>query len=352
MTISILVVTALTACQREDNKDLPDPRPVLSFVVKATPAANLRVPGVIESKIETPLSFKVLGRVIARDVGVGDIVRRNDTIAAINALPLELAVKAATADLTNAQAQQANAAVNEQRQRTLAQSRSASEASLEEAQRVSQTADAGVLRAQANLDRTQQQLTYAQLRADFDGVVTATSAEIGEVVSPGQTIVTIARPDLLEAVIDIPQSDMDNVAVGSPFDAALQLDMSICARGVVREIAPSADTVTRTQRIRISLKDPPPGFRLGAVVTVSTPIHNESALLAPESAMLVEDGKSSVWVVDEQRALVHLLKVEPDNSQLQPGMVRIAKGISEGDRVVVAGVHSLHDGQKIRLDRN
>jgi multidrug efflux pump subunit AcrA (membrane-fusion protein) len=99
--------------------------------------------------------------------------------------------------------------------------------------------------AQTNLTKAREQLGYALLKADFDGVVTAIGAEIGQVVTPGQAVVTIARPDIREAVIDIADDLAATLRIGLPFVVTLQLDTSIHIEGKVREIAPQADAAAR-----------------------------------------------------------------------------------------------------------
>lgn len=187
-------------------------------------ADALQLTGTVESRIQTDLGFRVLGRIIARNVDVADLVKKGDVVASIDPLALELSVKSAQSDLSNAEAQLANAVTTEQRQRVLAEARSGTEAALEEAQQATRTANASVAKARANLDKAEEQLGYAQLHAEFDGVVTATSGEIGQVVSAGQTVVTIARPEVRDVVVDVPQFAAQRLDIGSTFEIALQLD--------------------------------------------------------------------------------------------------------------------------------
>jgi len=348
--LAILGSLLLTSCQKQAEAHDEPPRPVLSVVVKSTAASALTLPGTVEARIETQLAFRVLGRVIARKVSVGDVVRKGDVVAAIDPLALELAVKSSQSELSNAQAQLTNAASTEERQRSLLESRSGSEAAYEEAELGRKSASAAVAKAQANLDKAEEQLGYAQLRAEFDGVVTATSAEVGQVVAAGQSIATIARPEQSDAVIDIPVASFDGLKVGSPFEVALQLDPTIRTSGTVREIAPEAEAATRTRRTKITLIDPPPAFRLGSVVTATATVDAQPTLLLPSSSILTKDGKPNVWVVDTAAAKVSIRPIRIDGEIVEGGSVRIAEGVKPGDRVVIAGVHKLIDGQAVRID--
>lgn len=350
--IALMMGTALiSSCTKQEESTAEAPRPVLSVTVKQAPATSLGLTGTIQPTIETDLGFRILGRMIARNVNVGDVVKKGDVVAAIDPLALELAVRSAQSDVENSDAQLRNAVTTEQRQRALVESRSGTEASLEEAEQARRTATAAVAKAQANLDKAKEQLGYAQLQAEFDGVVTATSAEVGQVVSAGQTVVTIARPDKRDAVVDVPQAAAQKLKIGAPFEVTLQLEPSIRTTGVVREIAPEAETATRTSRTKIALADPPEAFRLGAVITASATIAADPEIVLPSSAILAGTDGASVWIVDVPGKKVALRRVEIDGDAADGGTVRIIEGLSPGERVVVAGVHKLEDGQAIRIDQ-
>ena len=126
----LLPALALSACQEKQEAPAEAPRPVLSVVVEEKPADALRLTGTVESRIQTDLGFRVLGRIIARNVDVADLVKKGDVVASIDPLALELSVKSAQSDLSNAEAQLANAVTTEQRQRVLAEARSGTEAAL------------------------------------------------------------------------------------------------------------------------------------------------------------------------------------------------------------------------------
>ncbi len=341
----------LAACSEDKQDEAAPPRPVLSVVVKEMPAHPLSFAGTVSPRFEAQLGFRALGRLTSRTVSVGDIVKQGDVIATIDPTSLELAVRSAQSDLSNAQAQLRNAQSTQQRQLQLAETRSGTRAALEEAEQGLKTAVASVARAEANLNKANEQLGYAQLTAEFDGVVTATSAELGQVVTVGQVIVTIAKPDERDAVIDVPQSVAEQLKPGMPFQVALQLDPKVRVPGTVREIAPQADAATRTRRTKIALSNPGEAFRLGAVVTASASAADQPTLMLPATAIRSRDNQTAVWIVDEAAAKVTLRPVVLDGEPNAYGYVTIKQGVSPGDRVVVAGVNTLEDGQSIRVDQ-
>ncbi len=345
LTGILLIPLFMTGCNR-DSPEQDAVRPVLSTVIEPTDSTSIMAAGVVEPRYKTDLSFRVLGRLIARPVNVGDQVRQGEIIAAIDATSLELAVRSAKADLSRAQAQLANASATEERQRTLIATDTTSRETLDNAVQARAGAEASVARAQANLTKALEQLGYAQLKPDFAGVVTKVSADVGQVVSPGQTIITVARPDIREAVVDIGPDFPVPLQVGLPFTVSLQMLPSVHADGHIREIAPQADPVTRTRRVRIALNDPPAMFRLGATVTARLATDERPILRLPASAVLAKDGESFVWVVDQQAGTVSLQKIQISHDA--SGM-RVTGGLEAGTRIVTAGINSLTQGQRVRI---
>jgi RND family efflux transporter MFP subunit len=347
LAIGLLSALLLASCSGEEAPPAPPPRPVKSIVLQQTNAVPLSFAGTVEPQIVTNYSFQILGRMIARNVQVGDAVEKGTLLAVLEATALEQDVQAAKASLASAQASSANARVVEQRQQGLFAKTVVSQAAVEDAVQASEAAQAAEVRAKANLAKAQERLSYARIAADYAGVVTSTAAEAGQVVAAGQTVVTVARPDLRDAVVDLPRSAAAGVKLGDPFSVMLQSDARQTVSGRVRRIEPSADPVTRSQRIRIALADAPAGFRLGSVISVSLPDTRPSELLLPVSAIVRRDGRTFVWIVPEGGDAV----AQRDVTITETGgeRVSVTAGLKPGDRVVVAGVSRLTDGQKIRI---
>jgi membrane fusion protein, multidrug efflux system len=338
----------LAGCKQEAKTEEPV-RPVLSSILKPSAPGGTPAIGTVQPRYETNLGFRVLGRLISRPVNVGDMVSQGQTVATLDSIALEFAVRTARADLSKAQAALENASAAEERKRILIKSDATSKQTLDDAEQVRAGAQASVARAEANLTKAIEQLGYAQLKADFAGVVTAVSVNVGQVVSPGQTVVTVARPDVREAVVDIGEDFPVPLTVGLPFTVSLQLRPAIQVQGRIREIAPQADQVTRMRRIRIALDDPPEGFRLGSTIAAKLSDGEQSLLRVPASAVLKKDAETFVWTVDPPASTVSLHKV--DLSEDEQG-VQLTGGLAPGTRVVTAGIHSLKPGQQVRIEQD
>lgn len=345
--LGLFALGTLVSCSKSEEKPPEIIRPVLSVVIEPRTTQTFGFAGSVEPQVSADLAFRLLGRVVSRDVNVGDIVSKGTTIAALDPTALELAAQAAKAELSNAEAQFANAAASEERQRQLLAAANTSQAVFDSAQQARKAAEAGVERAKASLAKSQEQLGYARLFSDFDGVVTATGAEVGQTVSPGQTVVTVARSDLREAVVDIPDQLIGDLTAGTPFQVILQSLPTIQTEAKLREIAPQAEGSTRTRRVRLTLTDPPQAFRLGSTVTATRVTKVAPTIELPMSALLERDGVDKVWVVDPQTSSVNAREIKV--AAKGAATFTVAEGLEAGMRVVTAGVHSLSEGQKVKV---
>lgn len=338
----------LVACGGE--KEKPEPiRPVLSAEVKTQDALDLgRFAGTIQARYESTLGFRVGGRIARRWVDVGATVKAGDVLASLDPTDQRNQLRAAEGDLAKIEAQWINAQANARRQQQLYDRGVGAQAQLDIAQTDLKTTAASREQARAAVQQARDQLGYAELRSDHAAVVTDWQAEAGQTVAAGQAVVTLARPDVKEAVIDLPTYLADDLAQGVEFTVMAQLDNSIRTSAVVREIEPQADASTRTRRARLTLRETPEAFRLGTSISVSLSSAVNPRSQIPASALQEVEGKSQVWIVDTRQKVVNPREVQV----LQRGQdsVLLASGVQPGERVVTAGVNSLKPGQKVMVD--
>ncbi|PTW56546.1 RND family efflux transporter MFP subunit [Breoghania corrubedonensis] len=345
--MALVLTVSLTACGEDEpvSADPQAPRPVLTEIVSRAPIRTEGFSGTVEPRYETTLAFRTLGRIVALNADVGNRVEKGEELAQIDAETMEASVRQAQAQLSSARAQARNARASYARAKALFEKNTVSSADLDTAEQSQASAEASVTEAKADLTKAQNALSYAILTAPFAGVITARSADVGQVVSAGETVMKLARVDVREAVVDIPGEIVDTMGVGTPFLVRLQIDPQIKAEGKVREVAPEADALTRTNRVRILLDNPPAAFRLGSLISARPEGAKAAVLMVPQNAILETDGAKFVWVVEE--GAVHRHKVE--TGPLIAGRVTIDSGLNSGAHVVVAGVHSLKEGQKVSL---
>jgi len=345
--IPFALIAALLAGCAEDDK--PEPiRPVLYTEVQQQDQQVLgRFAGTIEARVQSTLGFRVGGRVAQRLVDAGAEVKAGTTLATLDPTDQQNALRASEGDQARSEAQWINAQANARRQQELFDRGVGAKATLEQAQTELSNARSNREQAEAATRQARDRLTYGTLSSDFDAVVTAWHVEAGQVVGAGQEVVTLARPDVREAVFDLPLELADGLDDQVQFNVASQLDPSIATHGRLRELEPRADAATRTRRARLTLEDTPPGLRLGTAVAISLTRAQTPRSLLPAAAVQEIDGQSRVWVIDTGAKTVHPRSVKVVGREGQQISV---EGLAAGDKVVSAGLSELRDGQQIRID--
>lgn len=343
----LALLATLAGCKEE--AEAPPIRPVLSVKAEVRTTETLGpFAGSIQPRYSTDFSFRIFGRMVARLVNVGSIVKPGDEIAALDPAVQALLVRNAEAAVAGAKAQLANAQAEESRQRTLAEHNITPQSQFDVVVQNRETATANLARAAASLRRAEDALSFTQLRADFAGVVTATQLAAGQVVNAGQKVVTIARPDVKEAVISVPSALADLLAAGEAFDIDVQLDPSTTMKASgVRGVDPTADPITRTRTVFLTLNDPTPAFRLGITISVTLGKQVPPRIELPASALLERDGRKQLWIVDPATSKVSTREVVVAGSR--DGTIAVTSGIAAGERVVIVGVNSLAPGQAVKV---
>ncbi|WKJ90539.1 efflux RND transporter periplasmic adaptor subunit [Methylomonas montana] len=341
-----LLMLLLIACDKSAPIP-PTPRPALVITVgQRTVAAPTILVGEVRSRYESAQGFRIDGKIIERKVDVGAKVSKGQLLAKLDSMDTGLSTQAAQAEVRVAEADLAlaEAELNRYRQLNVRKFISDQALDIQEAKFKAATAKVKQLSTQAAV--TGNQSSYTQLLAERDGVVTEIRAEPGQVVKAGEVIVRIAVPNSKEVVIAVPESRMAGIAVGVPAEVRLWANFNTVYQAKVREVAPAADSITRTFQVRVAVTEADSAVRLGMTAGVRFYHQDSNDLLLPNTAVTQRDGQSVVWVV------------KPDTGEVQPRAVRtgvfredgvtISDGLHDGEQVVVAGVQTLVPGQVVR----
>jgi len=336
---ALLALLSLTACGPDKDKAVQAPL-VRTAIVGDAGAAPIRYTGVIRSRTESDLGFRVGGKVVQRLVDPGQTVRRGQPLMRLDATDLQLAAGASRDQLRSAQAQAAQATAEEARQRRLldagAVSRSAYDLTLANAQ----SAQAAVAAARSGAGQAENQAGYGTLFADADGVVTEVMAQPGQVVAAGTVVARLARAGSREAAVAVPETQL----AGLPRNGQAFLygsETPISAQ--LREVAGVADPLTRTfdARFVLNRSDLP----LGSTVTVELPRATTAELQVPLTALHDRGAGPGVWVVrgDQVRFRpVKVVRLGEEAASIEAG------SLASGDRIVTLGAHLLRDGERVR----
>jgi len=351
MKIRLLLAVSLVllvGCDKPAEPAAP-PRPTLTMVVGDSSALDSMVlVGEVRPRYEASQSFRISGKIIERKVDVGTQVKKGQLIARLDAADVNLNAAAAMADVRSAEASHALAVAELERQRQLFTKKfiSASALDIREAELKTSAARLAQVKAQANVSGNQTR--YASLLADRDGVVTMIRAEPGQVVEVGEAVVQIANLKETEVLVAVPESRMAEVKPGTPVTIKMWANPNKAYAGRVREIAPAADSATRAFNVRVSVTDADDLVKLGMTAGVKfkqQQAQQSQQLLIPLAALTERNGKKLVWVIDAES------KAQPREvsaGEFSEQGVMITGGLQAGEKIAIAGVHTLVKGQHVK----
>jgi RND family efflux transporter MFP subunit len=283
----------------------------------------------------------------------GQRVKAGQLLAQLDSRDYLLAAEAAKAQVTAAATNRNLSVAEYKRFSELKDQNFISGAELDRREATVKAAEAQLEQAQAQLSSQRNQTGYTKLASDVAGVVVGVEAESGQVVAAGQAIVRIAKDGPRDVVFSVPEDRVSLVTLGSSVEVRPWSGVG-SLKGVVREVAASADPATRTFQIKVAMegKEAAEALALGSTVNVipqALSLAGVEIIKLPTSA-LKRDGKSTaVWVVDGASMTVKSQNVEVVSAE--GNEVVIASGVSPGMLVVAAGVHVLQAGQKVTLYR-
>ena len=345
--LTIAVTLLLAACDMEQPKKV-EIRPVRVTMVRHAPSGDtISLTGQIQAKDPINLAFRIGGRLLERNVTIGDPVKPGQIVARIEPQDYQNALRCAEADLASAQAVLANARATEGRQSELLSKGFATHVQYDQAQQQLKTAQAQVESAQAKLQNAKDNLTYTDLKSDVAGLVTAKGAEPGEIVAVGRMILQVAKEGDRYAVFNVPSQLIRQSPKDPEVTVSLSDDPTIVTTGHVREVAPQADTATGTYVVKVALNNPPDAMRLGATIVGQVKVQSEPVIELPGTALTQSEGTPAVWVVDPGKKTVSLVPVTISHYDTSSAVV--SHGLTDGDLVVVAGVQALQPGEEVRL---
>ncbi|MBB5883234.1 efflux RND transporter periplasmic adaptor subunit [Xanthomonas sp. LMG 8992] len=342
-----LLSLALAACGSDHASDPRTEAPrVRVGVVRAAIASSPSFSGVVAARIQSDLGFRVSGKVLERLVDTGQTVKRGQPLMRMDPVDLGLQARAQQQAVAAAKARARQTAEDEVRYRDLVAEGAVSASAYAQIRAAADAAQAQLKAAEAQADVATNASGYALLRADADGVVVATLAEPGQVVSAGQPVVRLARAGQREAVVQLPETLRP--ALGSSAQATLYGNRQATVPATLRQLSDASDPATRTYEARYVLGGALAQAPLGATVSVQLSGHADapSALQVPIGALFDAGKGPGVWAVEgtPARAVwrpVRVLGVADD-------VLQVTGKLQTGDRVVALGAHLLRDGEIVR----
>lgn len=346
------LLATLAACQRPEPAAAPPVRVKLE-TARPVPVHDNgpSLPGIVAARVESTLSFRTAGRIVARPADVGMRLERGGLVAQLDPEPFRLAVDEAAAQVAQSRLTLERSRRDVSRHRELVQKGAIARADFDALQTGLGNAQAQYEGAQSRLEQARNNLAYADLNMPETGVIAQVHAQLGQVVAAGTPVATIAYDGPREIQADVPENRIAGLTAGAPVRASLLSTPDTHLQGRIREISPVADPATRTYRIRITLDDMPESARLGMTAAVqfdaaTAPVEAVPLFRLPLSALYQKDGRPAVWVLPEGKDKLELRPVAL--AALGSDQILIKQGLQAGERVVTAGVHRLDESLKVQ----
>ncbi len=324
--------TLVSACEAEHpHPTTSAPLPTVNVRVQTIAAQGLQgtqeVVGTVRAKLRATLEAKVSGRISRMPVRLGDRVKSGQLVA-------ELDVAEVKAKFSQAEAVYHQAKTDRDRFERLRARDAVTPQEFE-------ATNARYEVAKANLQEARSILDYAKVRAPFAGRVTHKLADVGDLASPGRPLIEIEDPTNLQLEVAVPEALSRFVGIGAPIPVRMA-GAADRVEATVSEIAPAADPNSRTLLVKLDLPSSP-DLRAGQFGRASIPTGRTQVLRLPERAILRRGSLEIVFVADEGRAKLRLVKT----GKRFDDMVEVVSGLESGESVVVEGARSLADGQPI-----
>lgn len=345
--LALGIAIALVACSKPGTPTEAS-RPVVVQTVKSGVESGLFVySGEVRSRYETDLSFRIGGKLIERRINLGDTVHKGQVLARLDPQDVRLSASASAAQVAAAQADLALAKAEYERAQNLFAQKFVSGSAVDARRTQYEAAQAKLHQAQAQNTVSDNQVAYATLVADRDGVVTALPVESGQVVAAGQLVARVADPAYREVLTWIPEGRAQLFKPGQTAMVQVWGAPDKTYQGVLREIAASADTTTRTYAFRVAVTAPDERMRLGATAAVGFAQNGVAgSVRIPLAAVLQgEGGQTRVWIIAAD-GTVQARAVSVESYHDDVAVLR--SGLALGERVVTVGAHTLSAGLKVK----
>ena len=332
----------------------PPPEPLRAVrtitVGQASQGSSIDYAGDVRPRTEARLSFRVPGKMVSRTVELGDTVKAGQVLARLDPMDLKLGQEAARSGFEAARVTAEQAAADYKRFRELRDQGFISAAELDRRESAYKAAQAQMEQARAQANVQGNQARYTVLTAESSGVVTAIEADPGAVLAAGATVVRVAPDGPRDVVFAVPEQQVGKLRALEGVAGALQVklwgagDAGVPAS--VREVAAAADPVTRTFLVKADVGKAP--VRIGQTATVTLPVPAaQGAFKLPLAALFEQQGRTHVWRLDTGAMTVSAQPVQVVGAE--GNFALVAAGVSAGQTLVSAGVHTLTAGQKVTL---
>lgn len=286
--------------------------------------------GTIRAVHETSIGSKLLARVMEVNLKAGQKVREGDVLVRLDDTDLRAKLQQSQAAVASAEAVRAQVAADEKRYAQLVKSRTISQQDYDKSVSALRMADADLQRARAAVNEVQAALDWATIRAPMDAVVIDKKVDVGDMVTPGQMLVTLFDPKRMQLVATVRESLTHRLQIGQQIGVQIEGLDKQCT-GTVSEIVPEAQSASRSFQVKVT-GPCPSGVYSGMFGRIIIPLHEEDVLVVPRKAV------RSVGQLE-------LVEVMENDGRVSRRSIRVGRAIGT-DVEVLSG---LREGEQVVL---
>ncbi|GKS86203.1 efflux RND transporter periplasmic adaptor subunit [Acidovorax sp. SUPP1855] len=276
-------------------------------------------------------------------VDVGSTVRRGQLMARLADGTVKAELRKQEALVAQARASLGQAGTNLRRAQAVDVAGALAPQKMDEYRANEATAQASLASAQADLESARLKLSHTRIVAADDGVVASRSAVLGNVVNAGAELFRLVRQGRVEWRAELDARQLANVRVGQ--GARLVLPSGMNADGTVRLVSPTLSATTGRGTVYVSLA-PGQGAQAGQFASGTIDLGSRAAITLPQSAIVLRDGRSYVYVLDDQqRATSRVITV----GRRHGDRVEVVSGLEPRWRVVASGGAFLSEGASVTV---
>jgi membrane fusion protein, multidrug efflux system len=184
------------------------------------------------------------------------------------------------------------------------------------------------------------------VRAPFTGLLGFRQVSAGSLINPGTVITTLDDTSIIKLDFTVPEVYLADIRPGLNVRAHSIVYANREFAGEVRVVGSRIDPVTRSVQVRAEIDNADGALRPGMLMTLTMDINTHDALVVPEEAVMVDQDRQYVMVVDDGDVA---RRTEVQLGRREPGVVEVTAGLVPGDRVVVEGASNVRAGQNVKV---
>lgn len=347
---SLLALAALSCNKPQehaaDKPAEPEAKPIQASTVKATTAPMPRyvtLTGSLVADRASAVAADVTGKVLSVTVDRGSVVKAGDVLMVLDRRTATIRSKEAAANLQLAQQQAALAREECNRADGLFASGALGKAEFDRIKSQCQTSNSSFEAAQARSEAALQALGDAVVKAPFAGIVSEKLVNVGEYVEARTQIVQLVAVDPIRLQMNVPESLLANVGVGTPVELQVSAYPDTWWKGNVKYVSAALRERTRDLLVEAVVANPEQKLRPGMFALARVPLPKADAVAVPQAAVKVEGELARLFVNHDGTLEEHLVELGAREGDL----VEIRHGVKAGDLVVTPFPTEAKDGARI-----